>query len=354
MDKETNTEGNNNTDLNFKENPKEKLIVSETPKKEGESEKKKKSKVPQNIPLAMCLYFLSQFMGAGLTIYLKLIQKKFENIFFSQEFLFYRYIFVLIMTVICSCVNKDERILWVSDIPTKAAFAYRTNMKFFTASFNTTALWYVRATTVGIIKNLSPIIIIIFSVLFLSETYYHRYTLGMILCTIGCVIIVLYEHKAKKIIASNDEYGTIKGLSLCSINLINKALVQLTKKILANHKVNVTTQLFYLSLCTALYSFIYVIFVNGEFHYDLLYYFYIFINAAIFYIDNYISNMALQRAPLSKLAIIVYAQIIFIFILSYIFLGESLYLSDIIGSSIIILYLSFDALYPLKDKNKDK
>ena len=94
--------------------------------------------------------------------------------------------------------------------------------------------------------------------------------------------------------------------------MINKAIVQITKKILANHKVNVATQMFYLSLCTGFYSFVYVLFVYGSFHYDLGYYSFTFITSILFYAENYVSNMAMQRANLSSIAIIVYSQIIFI------------------------------------------
>lgn len=314
--------------------------------KEDIKEKDKKD-IQKDISTAMLLFLAAQFIGAASTIYLKVIQKLYEKTFYTQEFLMYSHIFIMAFSLADSYYSKD-RILWITEIPCKLAFYYRINMKFISTSFNTISIWYLRATTVGIIKNLSPIFVIAFSIIFLSEKYYNRYTIGVILCTIGCIIIIMYENKSVKIVQNTDKYGTLKGFILSFSNLINKSLIILTKKIIAVNKISISTQMFYVSLCTGVYSFLFVSLYYRSFKLDLTYIGFIFIDSFLYYLNSALTNMALLRAPLSTLSVCIYSQIVFIFILNFLILGESIYMTDIIGCSIILSYLIYDNLYPIK------
>ncbi len=65
----------------------------------------------------------------------------------------------------------------------------------------------------------------------------------------------------------------------------------------------------------------------------------------------YLGNVTLQMAPLRQLIIINYLQIIFVFmLLAFIFLGEKIFFSDIIGTAIILTYMIFNTLNPLPIK----
>ena len=69
------------------------------------------------------------------------------------------------------------------------------NFNFFSMSIWVVSVWYLRITTCQIISTLSPIILIYFSIFFLGEKYYSRYTYGIILGILGTTIIVLNEDK---------------------------------------------------------------------------------------------------------------------------------------------------------------
>ena len=51
---------------------------------------------------------------------------------------------------------------------------------------------------------------------------------------------------------------------------------------------------------------------------------------------------------LSKTATFSFSKIVFVYILGTVCVGEKIYLSDVIGSIMIISYLLYDMYYPLK------
>ena len=51
---------------------------------------------------------------------------------------------------------------------------------------------------------------------------------------------------------------------------------------------------------------------------------------------------------LSKNAIIQYTKIVFVFILGTLLLGEKIFFSDILGSTIIVSFMIYHALNPIK------
>ena len=61
-------------------------------------------------------------------------------------------------------------------------------------------------------------------------------------------------------------------------------------------------------------------------------------------------NESYKRVNVSKVVIFSYLQIIFVIVLSFIFLGEPFFLSDLLGMSLIIGYLIYDRLNPLPVK----
>ena len=69
-----------------------------------------------------------------------------------------------------------------------------------------------------------------------------------------------------------------------------------------------------------------------------------------FYLGNILYNKALQFAPLSKLVLIQYLNVVFVFILAFIFLHETIYFTDILGAGIMISYMAYNSYYPLPPK----
>ena len=143
----------------------------------------------------------------------------------------------------------------------------RTNANFFGVACITMSLWYLRASTAIMIQNIYPIIVMILSHFVFHEKIYFRYIIGIIMCFSGSSIIVF---KWKKINKENDKslnyvsyYDTFIGLTFAFVDIIFVSSVKVSKKILVNSKVNISTQMFYVALSTLTYSCIYSIFFGG-------------------------------------------------------------------------------------------
>ena len=78
------------------------------------------------------------------------------------------------------------------------------------------------------------------------------------------------------------------------------------------------------------------------------------IHGFFFYVYYVCYNRALQLAQVSKIIIINYLQIVFVFLLANIFLGEGIYSTDIIGTIIMMSYMIYNALNPIIVHSKDK
>ena len=59
-------------------------------------------------------------------------------------------------------------------------------------------------------------------------------------------------------------------------------------------------------------------------------------------------------AQVNKIVIITYLQIVFVFILANIFLGEAIYATDILGTVIMMSYMVYNVLNPIVIHSKDK
>ena len=107
--------------------------------------------------------------------------------------------------------------------------------------------------------------------------------------------------------------------------------------------------MFYVCISTMTYSSIYTLFFGGvvlKIGYLLM----CLIHGFFFYIGNVLYNKALQYAPLSKLILIQYTNVVFIFLLSFIFLNEKIFFTDILGAAIMISYMAYNSYYPLPSK----
>ena len=272
-----------------------------------------------NEKLGMLLALLSTFCGSFGSFYTKLIQRTYPNDFHVVQFLFLR-CFTLFFLTLFHCKITGQKINKLSEIPHKGWFFMRTNANFFGVACITMSLWYLRASTAIIIQNIHP-------------------------------IIVLNEKRAnEKNINANISYsGTFIGLFFAFIDIFFISSVKISNKILVNAKVNIATQMFYVSLSTLTYSSIYTLFFGGVVlkpGYLLM----CLVHGIFFYCGNVIYNKALQLAPLSKLILIQYTNVIFIFILAFLFLHEKIFLTDILGAAIMMSYMFYNSYFPVSSK----
>ena len=85
----------------------------------------------------------------------------------------------------------------LKDIPEKKWFFLRTNANFFGLVCITGAVWNLRPSTVIIIENVHPLLVLIVSYFVLRENFYVRYIFGIIIYFIGAFIMILNESKVK-------------------------------------------------------------------------------------------------------------------------------------------------------------
>ena len=308
------------------------------------------SHILKNEYYGMALATLATFFQAFGAFYTKVIQRVYPTKFHTVQFLFLRSFTILILSLFHNYYFQTH-ILRPKEIKLPFWFFIRTNVNFFGMAFFTMSIWYLRSSTAQIIATLAPIIVFILSYFILREKFYMRYIYGLIICICGSSIIVLNEKKVNNSnnITTHTFKETLTGVFFGIINIFLLALVLVANKILANNKIAIGTQMFYVAISTMTYSSIYSIIFGGVVL-DPGLLFMCAIHGIFFYLGNVTNNKALQKAPLSKLIIFNYLQIIFVFLLAYIFLNEKIFFTDIIGTIIILSYMIYNSLNPLPVK----
>ena len=314
----------------------------------------------------MLLGLIGTFFLSLNCFYAKVILKSYPEDFDSVEFLFMRGLSIVLFGVIHT-YYYHQKILSLSELPLRMWFLIRANANFFYNAFSISALWYLRASTVQILVLLSPLLVIVLSYFLLKEPLYIRYLFGGIMC-VGCsMIIILNEHSAppnKKEDNKNDNkdkntsndvgtYGVLLGLGLCIISVGFNAIINIASKILASHRVSLNNQMVYIGATNMMYSIIYIIF-KRKMCLKPGYLIMCIIHGFFFYVYYVCYNRALQLAQVSKIIIINYLQIVFVFLMANLFLGEGIYFTDILGTIIMMSYMVYNALNPIIIHSKDK
>ena len=293
---------------------------------------------------------LAQFVWTTNSVYVKFITQYYKDRFKNKTFLFPRGLAIIVLSYFLGN-HFDGKIYKLSEFSPKIqkCLLIRANVSFFGMSFWLIAVYYLRITTCQIISTLSPIVLIYFGVIFLNEKYYSRYGIGVILGIIGSCIIVLNEKKlATKNNDSNSSTSDVFiGVISILANIALSGVIGVVNKIMANEKVSLYTQLFYFGIFHSSYSFIWMLFTN-DFDYSYGYFFLCGTHACLFFLGNYFNYLGLLLIALSKTSIIQYTKIVFVFLLGTLLLGEKIFFSDIIGSAIIVSFMIYHVLHPIK------
>lgn len=310
--------------------------------------------------LGVIFALLTMLLRGYNVVYIKIIQKKYPDVFHTVHFLFYRSLTFMTLSSIHSLIFKSNPIVFIKNIPQKFWFFYRTNMNFISMFFSTYALYYIRPSTCQTITSIAPILGLLLSYIILKEPFYCRYVYGGCLCLIGTGIITYSEQQRKIKITQNESTNifnisdTIKGVILMCLSVLFGTTISVANKILVQFKVNANTQLFYTGLSAFIYAIIYklIIGTNRPFI-DCEYYVYMImccLHGVCFYVSNMCYNIALGYSQLSRIILVNYTQMIFVFVFSAIILHENIYKEDILGTVIILSYSLFDWCNPLKNK----
>ena len=298
---------------------------------------------------------LAQFVWTSNSVYLKFITQYYHERFKNKTFLFPRGLCIIILSYFLG-KHFDGKIYTLSELSPqiKKCVLIRANVSFFGMCMWLIAIYYLRITTCQIISTLNPIVLIYFSVIFLKEKYYSRYTVGVIMGIIGSCIIVLNENKVAKESEektdnknnSSKSYVLIGLISICG-NIMLSGVIGVVNKIMADQKISLYTQLFYFGIFHSGYSFLWMLFTN-DFDYTLLYFIMCGFHSFLFFLGNYFNYIGLKIIDLSKNAIVQYTKIVFVFILGTLIIGEKIFFSDILGSTIIVSFMIYHALNPIK------
>ena len=330
---------NKKEDLTHKNSIKEKIserlsIISSTLKKEKNG-------------MLYCL--LAHFLWTSNSIYLKYLTQHFGNKFKNKTFLFSRGLMTILISYFLG-LYQEGKILKLTELPKNIlrALLIRMNFNFFSMSIWVVSVRYLRISTCQIISTLSPIIIIFFSIIFLNEKYFARYTYGIIFGILGSVIIILNENKVPVVEEKQSKaYEIFIGVLCNFLSMITGGIEGVCNKIMANKKTPITSQMFYVGCSHCFYSFLWMLITN-DFDYTTKYFLMCMGHGILFFCGFFFFNKGLQIIDLSKTSIIQYSKIVFVFILGTIFLGQQVFFSDILGSSIIVGFMIYHVSNPVK------
>lgn len=341
-------------------NDSEKLNIDNTNKKEEFPHKNSlKERISERLSIisstlkkektGMLYCLLAHFLWTSNSIYLKFLTQYFGNKFKNKTFLFSRGLMTVLISYFLG-LYQEGKILKLTELPSNIlkALLIRMNFNFFSMSIWVVSVRYLRISTCQIISTLSPIIIIFFSIIFLNEKYFARYTYGIFFGILGSVIIILNENKVPVVEEKQSKaYEIFIGVLCNFLSMITGGIEGVCNKIMAKEKTPITSQMFYVGCSHCFYSFLWMLITN-DFDYTIKYFLMCMGHAILFFGGFFFFNKGLQIIDLSKTSIIQYSKIVFVFILGTIFLGQQVFFSDILGSSIIVGFMIYHVLYPVK------
>ena len=330
---------------NNKVNPSNNIMITN----ENKSEKNltTKTQITNEENFGMLCSFISNFFIAFGTFWTKVVQMNYPEDFKTIQFLFLRSISIIFFALFHTYITKIPLVNPLT-LKLKMWFFIRTNVNFFGVCAFTLCLWYLRSSTAQILFSLSPIIVFVLSYFILKEKLYWRYAAGTVICIIGSIFIISNEKKSKETLGDkNKDFNDIFiGTSLGVINIFCVAFVVTANKILVNNKVPIGTQMLYVGISTFFYSVIFTL-IFRDICLKAGFLILCLFHGLFFYLGNFFANEAYKRIQISKVIIFNYLQIVFVIILSVIFLKEPIFFTDLLGFFLIIGYLIYNTLNPL-------
>ena len=339
--------GQNSVSSNINNNGNNQLLINDN---KSEKNLTTKTQIPNEENLGMICSLISNFFIAFGTFWTKIVQINYPEDFKTIQFLFLRSISIIFFALFHTYITKVPLVNPLT-LKLKLWFFIRTNVNFFGVCAFTLCLWYLRSSTAQILFSLSPIIVFVLSYFILKEKLYWRYAVGTVICIIGSIFIISNEKKSKETSGekNKDLNDILIGTSLGVINIFCVAFVVTANKILVNNKVPIGTQMLYVGISTFCYSVLFTLIFRDVCLKPGFLILCLF-HGLFFYLGNFFANEAYKRIQISKVIIFNYLQIVFVIILSLIFLKEPIFFTDILGFSLIIGYLIYNTLNPLPKK----
>ena len=297
---------------------------------------------------------LAQFFMGISNIQLKTYRTFFPEYYSTQSLTFWRSFSICIVGYIM-VKRKKERITPLNEVKNKFWFYLRNFGNYIFIVLWIIELTYFRVGTCQSIASCSPIIVLILSSVILHEPFYIRYIFGVILCLIGAIMIVSNDKKDKSSNLKNKTvFDMFIGLTIAISHMTFVAFSHFGQKMLCNEKMVPEVQNYYMGLFNAIPAFFVMIMEKKTGISNILYVLYAFSNGIIFYLANYCVAEALNIMAMNKFIPMTYLRVVFIFVFSFILLGEKIYFTDVVGSALIIGFQVYNVCYPIhqaKHKN---
>ena len=294
---------------------------------------------------------IAQFIWTLNNVILKLITRNYKSKFTNRSYLISRGIAIIILSYLCG-KHFDKKIYKLTDFEPqmRKCLLIRANLSFFGMCFWLLAVYYLRISTCQIIASLSPIFLIFLGVFFLNEKFYQRYIFGVILGIVGSCIIILNENKLANEKKKNNDSSVsdvVKGLLSMAANITITGIIQVVNKIMATKKISLYAQLFYFGIFHTTYGFLWML-LASDFDYPIGYLLLCSSQAVLFVLGNYYNYIGLKLIDLNKISIIQYTAIVFVLLLGILILREQIFFSDVIGSVIIVSFMVYQFMNPIR------
>ena len=164
----------------------------------------------------------------------------------------------------------------------------------------------------------------------------------------GFVIVTNDKRDTSINLKNKTTYDMCVGVTIALSHMSFVAFSHFGQKMLCEEKMPSEVQNYYMGLINTLPAFI-VMLMEGKIGISNLWYvLYATSNGVIFYLASYYMAEALSIMPINKFIPMNYLRVVFIFIFGFIILGEHVFFTDIIGSSLIIGFQVYNVCYPVK------
>ena len=288
----------------------------------------------RNERFAYLLGIFTQFLWALNSFQMKTYNPSFPECFSNNSVILWRSIPVMVIGY-CLCKYRNIRITPHREVKHLFWFYVRHFGNYFCVILNLTVLSYFRLSTSRVFFCCQPIVVIFLSIIILNEKFYIRYIIGIIICFTGSALIILNDKKpqSKTTILHDNIYA---GLFFAVLFLLTLSINTIGQKMMAKEKMPPDVQNFYLGFYNILPA-LFMCVKQGYFAFGhTKYILYCMSNGFLFYLANYCTSVCYKYIAISKFIPITYLNIVFTFFLSIFALGEPLFLTDLVGASLII------------------